>query len=170
MNKSKPTHDKREPVKERQSIGDQPPALTIEGRRRVVIEHVQPEIDGGRYPIKRVLGDTVTVSADLFADGHDVVGGSLRFRREEQDTWQEVPLTFVTNDRWQAGFQVTELGRYRYTVMGWIDHFATWQHDMRKRLEADQDVRVDLQIGTRLIEEAAGRAKGEAGQRLHSIR
>ena len=109
MKKTRPTHDKHEARREQASTGDQSPTPTVEGRRRVAIEHVQPEIDGGRYPIKRVVGDTVIVSADLFADGHDVVGGILRYRSEEDDVWQETPLMFVTNDRWQASFEVNNL-------------------------------------------------------------
>lgn len=140
-----------------------------ERRQRVAIEHVQPELDGGRYPIKRVVGDTIVVEADLFADGHDVVRGILRYRHEQHDIWLETPLKPVTNDRWRASFEVTELGRYRYGVMGWVDHFATWQRDMRKRLGAQRDVSVDLLIGRGLVEEAAHHASGEAGQRLKDL-
>jgi starch synthase (maltosyl-transferring) len=141
-----------------------------ERRHRVAIEHVQPEIDGGRYPIKRVVGDTIVVEADLFADGHDVVRGILYHRHEQSEDWLETPLKLVTNDRWQGSFDVPQLGRYRYGVKGWIDHFATWQRDMRKRVEAQQDVTVDLRIGTGLIEEAARHAAGESGARLKNIR
>ena len=140
-----------------------------EGRRRVAIEHVEPEIDGGRYPIKRVVGDMVVVEADLFADGHDVVRGVLRYRHAQKEDWQETPLEFLDNDRWQASFEATDLGRYSYGVMGWVDHFATWQRDMRKRLGVQQDVSVDLVIGTRLVEEALSRVSGEPGRRLKAI-
>ncbi len=138
--------------------------LAGEHRLRVAIEHVEPEIDGGRYPIKRVLGDTIVVAADLFADGHDVIRGLLRSRHESQDQWLDAPLSAIGNDRWHASFQVTELGQYRYSIMGWVDHFATWQRDMRKRLNAQQDVTVDLLIGTQLIEQA-GRHASDASQR-----
>lgn len=140
-----------------------------EDRRRVAIEHVAPEIDGGRYAVKRVLGDTIVVEADLFADGHDVVRGVLRYRHAQKEEWQETPLVFITNDRWRASFEVTELGQYHYGVMGWVDHFATWQRDMRKRLGAQQDVSVDLLIGTRLLEEAGHHAPGQSGQRLKDV-
>ena len=144
-------------------------SLKDERRQRVAIEHVQPEIDGGRYPIKRVIGETILVEADLFADGHDIVRGILRYRHEQHDQWLEMPLTLLSNDRWHASFQVTELGQYRYSVMGWVDHFATWQRDMRKRLGAKQDVKVDLLIGKRLIEEAAPCASTESSERLKTI-
>jgi starch synthase (maltosyl-transferring) len=156
----------------KQVMPDPPlPAESSPGERlqRVAIEHVEPEIDGGRYQIKRVAGDTIIVEADLFADGHDVVGGILRYRQEQSQRWLETPLKLVTNDRWRASFDVIDLGRYRYTVMGWVDHFATWQRDMRKRLAAQQDVSVDLLIGKRLIEAAAGHASDESRQRLKEI-
>ncbi len=137
-----------------------------DGRRRVAIAQVTPELDGGRYPIKRVLGDRVIVEADLFADGHDLVSGRLLFRHEQRHEWQEAPLEPIGNDRWRASFEVTELGRYRYTVMGLIDRFATWRRDMRKRLAANRDVTVDIRIGRRLIEEAAGGGSGKPADRL----
>lgn len=156
---------------EQMSRGNQVPssALTSEGRLRVAIEHVEPEVDGGRYPIKRELGDTIVVQADLFADGHDVIRGLLRYRHEHQDEWLETPLSFSGNDRWQASFEVRELGHYRYSIMGWVDHFATWQRDMRKRLIAQQDVTVDILIGTQLIEKAYGHASDTSRRRLKDI-
>ena len=144
-------------------------SVVAERRQRVAIEHVRPEIDGGRHPIKRVVGDTIVVEADLFADGHDIVRGVLRYRHERDNGWNVIPLTFLANDRWRASFQVTELGHYRYSLMGWVDHFATWQRDMRKRVEAKQDIRVDLLIGKRLLEEAASRAQDDSSQRLKDI-
>ena len=140
-----------------------------EGRLRVAIEHVQPEVDGGRYPIKRVLGDTIIVEADLFADGHDMIQGVLRSRHERQDEWVETPLQPVGNDRWRASFDVTELGQYRYGLTGWVDHFATWQRDMHKRLRAHQDVTVELLIGKQLIEQAAAPMSEASRRRLKDL-
>ncbi|HEY8477290.1 MAG TPA: maltotransferase domain-containing protein, partial [Chloroflexota bacterium] len=111
-----------------------------EGRRRVVIEGVQPEVDAGRFPIKRVVGDQVVVEADVFADGHDAVTCRLLYRREEDAEWSEAPMEPLGNDRWRGAFVVDRLGRYRYTIQGWIDRFATWQRDLAKRIEAGQDV------------------------------
>ncbi|MGH9241722.1 MAG: maltotransferase domain-containing protein, partial [Vicinamibacterales bacterium] len=93
---------------------------------RVVVERLHPEIDGGRFPIKRTVGELVSVSVDMFADGHDVIGGVLKYRPaapEESSPWLEVPLTDLGDDRWGATFTVTELGEYEYTVEGWIDRF-----------------------------------------------
>jgi starch synthase (maltosyl-transferring) len=129
-----------------------------EGRRRVVIEGVSPEIDGGRFPIKRTVGEAVVVEADAYTDGHDAISLVLLHRRDGDDSWSEVPMTPLVNDRWRGEFQVTDLGRACYTLAGWIDRFKTWTRDLRKRLDAGQDVAVDLLIGAQLIEEAAGNA------------
>jgi starch synthase (maltosyl-transferring) len=132
-----------------------------EGRRRVVIEGVKPEIDGGRYPIKRTLGEPVTVEADMFVDGHDVIAGVVLYRHESETTWSETPLEALGNDRWRASFAVTKLGRYRYTIQGWTDPFASWRGDLQKRVEARQDVTVDLLTGAQIVK-AAGLTKQAA--------
>jgi starch synthase (maltosyl-transferring) len=125
-----------------------------EGRRRIVIENVHPEIDCGRFPIRRVVGETVTVRADVFADGHEEAGAALLVRAPSQGAWQEVRMVPVGNDRWEGAFRVEELGVYLYTIEGWLDRFLTWQQDLRKRLEAGQEVAVEMQIGARLLEAA----------------
>src|SRR5262245_25888087 len=116
-------------------------------RRRVVIEGVLPEIDTGRFPIKRVVGERVVVEADVFADGHDELTAVLLHRRADETAWTETPMTLVVNDRWRGEFRVEEMGRYRYSVRGWVDPFATWRRDLEKRLDAEQDVSVELLVG-----------------------
>jgi starch synthase (maltosyl-transferring) len=132
-----------------------------DGRRRVVVENVTPCVDGGRFPVKRILGDTLTVEADVFADGHDLLDVRLCWRAEGERDWREVPMTDLGNDHWRATFTPESLGRWEYTVTGWVDRLASWQRDLRKRLEAAQDVRVDLLIGAELVGAAADRALEE---------
>jgi starch synthase (maltosyl-transferring) len=129
-----------------------------ENRTRIVIEGVIPEIDGGRFPIKRIIGDKVVVEADIFADGHDVLSAVLLYRKEGDLNWNEVTMESLVNDRWRGSFVVTQLGRYLYTFVASIDRFKTWQEDMMKRVQAKQDVSVDFLIGAQLIEEASQRA------------
>src|SRR5438309_11160286 len=119
-----------------------------------------PEIDAGRFPAKRALGETVTVEADVFADGHDSLAAVLRYRQERSTEWTETPMTALLNDRWRGEFPVTELGRYRFTVEGWVDHFETWSRQLAKRIQAGQDVTVELEVGARMVEQAAGRVDG----------
>jgi starch synthase (maltosyl-transferring) len=126
-----------------------------EERKRIVIEGVDPEINEGRFPVKRVVGDRVVVEADIYADGHDVLSAVLLHRKEGDPDWTEVPMEFLVNDRWRGSFVVDTLGRYRYTFIAWVDRFKTWQQNFKKKVEAKQDSSVDFLEGTQLIEEAS---------------
>ena len=129
-----------------------------DGRRRVIIEGVSPQLDGGRYPIKRAMGEDVVVEADIFADGHDAISAVLRYKFDGEGAWREVEMSPLGNDRWRAAFRVERLGRYRYTVEGWVDHFKSWQRDFDKKLAAGQDMTVDLLIGAELAASAIQKA------------
>ncbi|TAK81589.1 MAG: alpha-1,4-glucan--maltose-1-phosphate maltosyltransferase [Betaproteobacteria bacterium] len=118
---------------------------------RVVVESVRPEVDGGRHPVKRVVGEQVVVRADVFADGHDAVVAELLYRFSSEQEWRRAPMEFRQNDHWMAAFTVEKLGRYQYTVRGWTDPFLTWQRDLEKRQDAGQDITIDLQIGSQLL-------------------
>ncbi|HMJ61058.1 MAG TPA: maltotransferase domain-containing protein, partial [Bryobacteraceae bacterium] len=135
--------------------------LPAEGRRRVVIESIAPEVDGGRYPAKRTVGDIVRVEADIFTDGHDSISAAVLYRHEDVQGWQESPMQALVNDRWAGEFTVQQLGRYRFTIHAWVDHWETWRHDLLKRIEAKSETPVDYLIGANLIEEAATRAAGQ---------
>jgi starch synthase (maltosyl-transferring) len=126
--------------------------------RRVIIENVQPEVDCGRFPIKRSVGEPVQVMADIFADGHDVLLAVVRHRPASQPEWQEVPMEPLANDRWQGKFRVTEEGRHVYTLQAWTDRFQSWARDLAKKFDAAQDISVDILVGVHLIEAAALRA------------
>jgi starch synthase (maltosyl-transferring) len=118
--------------------------------RRVVVERVRPEVDGGRFPIKRVAGESVVVRADVFADGHDRVGAAVLFRRAG-GSWCESPMEPLGNDRWRATFAVEDPGRYEYTVEGWIDRFGSWRQELSKKVGAGQDVASELLEGASLV-------------------
>lgn len=131
-----------------------------DGRKRVVIESISPQVDCGRFPAKRTVGDLVRVEADVFTDGHDAIAASVLAHREGSDRWIEIPMQALVNDRWTASFRVAELGRYGFKVQGWVDHFETWHRDLLKRIKADSDALVDYLIGADLVEAAARRASG----------
>ena len=133
---------------------------SADGRKRVIIEGVTPQVDCGRFPAKRTVGDQVRVEADIFTDGHDAIAASLLARREGSDEWLDIPMKPIVNDRWEAAFRVGELGRYGFKVQGWVDHFETWRRDLLKRIKAESDAPVDYLIGAELVEQAAERAGG----------
>ncbi len=107
-----------------------------EGRSRVVIEDIKPQIDGGRHAVKRVVGDRVRVTAAIYTDGHDHVAARLLYKREAEKAWRHAPFQEVGNDLWEAEFVADAIGGWTYSVQAWVDHFGTWIHDLHKRIDA----------------------------------
>ncbi|MBV8069606.1 MAG: alpha-1,4-glucan--maltose-1-phosphate maltosyltransferase [Acidobacteriaceae bacterium] len=130
-----------------------------DGRKRVIIESVSPQVDGGRFPAKRTIGDKVQVEADIFTDGHDSIAAVLLYRHESSSDWIERPMRALVNDRWTGDFTVASLGRFFFTIHGWVDHWETWRRDLQKRIAAGTDTPIDYLIGADLISDAAGRAR-----------
>jgi starch synthase (maltosyl-transferring) len=142
--------------------------LPADGRRRVVIEDVRPAVDGGRFAVKRVLGEIVAVEVDAFVDGHDQLACLLRYAGPGKETWTELPMRSVGHDTWRATFAVHDLGIHRFTVSAWVDAFATWRHAFTRR-SAPADVEEALHDAADLAHAAAGRADGEARKSLLAI-
>jgi starch synthase (maltosyl-transferring) len=136
------------------------------GRNRVVVEHIEPEVDCGRFPIKRIMGETVRVRADVFADGHDQVRARLLWKRDGEKDWQWVEMSPIGNDRWQGEFLTEGIGRYAYTVAGEIDRFGAWQSDLKKRIAAEQDLKLPLETGAAILKHAASLASKEDARKL----
>ncbi len=126
--------------------------MTEQGLQRVIVEHVTPEIDAGRFYVKKIAGETVKVEADIFTDGHDHIGARLLYKHEAEKKWQHVPMHPTSNDRWQATFDVPKTGFYSYTVTGWVDHALTWHEGFFKKLQDAQHMDVELLIGAGLLE------------------
>jgi len=138
------------------------PGLLVEAmRERVVILAIRPEVDGGRYPVKRVIGEVLSVSVELVADGHDLVRAVLLDRAPGALAWRETELEPQGNDVWTAVIALPSLGRHRYTAIAWIDAFATWRRGLAKKLEVGADVTLELREGAALVQAAHARG-GEA--------
>jgi starch synthase (maltosyl-transferring) len=136
--------------------------IAFEGRHRVVVEGVTPEIDGGQFPIKRTRGEPVAVEADIFVDGHEVISAALLFRREQDKEWREAPMEPLINDRWRGVFVADEIGRYVYTITAWVDRFKSWRRDLEKKANAAAHTDLDMLTGASLIEETSARAGADA--------
>ncbi len=136
---------------------------------RVIIENVVPEIDGGRFAITRTPGEVVVVTADIFSDGHDVVDAALQVRKEGDPAWQEFPLRFVINDRWQGQVRFPGEGTYFYTLRGWVDSFKTWSRDLSKKADAFQDLSLDLAAGAQFVLAASKRANKADAETLKTL-
>ncbi len=141
-----------------------------DGRKRVVILGLRPEVDRGRYPVKRVVGEVMTAEADLVVDGHDVVRGVLRYKHQSEVVWHELPLAAVGNDAWRATFPLDQLGTYQFSAIGWVDAFATWRRGLERKVAAEADVHVELLEGALLVDaaERRGAAVGAVADVLRS--
>jgi starch synthase (maltosyl-transferring) len=127
---------------------------------RILIEAVYPELDGGRHPVKREVGQTLAVWADVLRDGHDVLAAVVKYRKKGDGGWLEAPMRHFDNDRWTGTFPLAENMRYLYTIEAWTDRFASWARDLAKRVDAGQDVGSELAEGAGQLRRAAARATG----------
>ncbi|MBX3452541.1 MAG: alpha-1,4-glucan--maltose-1-phosphate maltosyltransferase [Planctomycetaceae bacterium] len=139
-----------------------------DGRCRVVVERISPEIDAGRFSIKRVVGDTVRVEVDAFVDGHDEIRVVLLHKRADETHWHRQTMQALGNDRWLAEFTVDRMGHFNYTVEASVDRFRTWRHALKKRLEAEQDVSLDRLAGEALLSAVLSRADKTGRSKLTS--
>src|SRR5438093_3855861 len=135
---------------------------------RIAIEDVFPEIEGGRYPVKRVLGDEFEVQADVFCDGHDKLRAVVKFAPEGQ-AWREEPLVLFDNDRWVAHFRLDRLGLWRYTIEAWTDPFESWRDEFEKKREAGQSVELELVEGRAIVAAALRNAGSEDTAQIRKI-
>jgi starch synthase (maltosyl-transferring) len=126
--------------------------MTNEGQKRVIIETVSPEIDGGRFYAKRVVGQSVNVQADIFADGHDVLNAEIHYKHEKEKTWHKTYLKPIGNDRWGGKFYVQKQGIYEYRIEAWVDWPLTWQHNIERKIQDGQNVKVELLDGIQYLE------------------
>ena len=140
----------------------------MRGRDRIAIEMVLPDIDSGKFPIKRILGENVVVRANIFADGSDDVTAVLLYRNEKEDIWHEIRMAPLGNDQWIGSFRVENEADYFYTVRGHINEFSSWCKDLEKKIKASQDISIDLKIGTQIIEKIAKSASGESAKKLRN--
>jgi starch synthase (maltosyl-transferring) len=127
---------------------------------------MDPDVDGGRFPAKRAVGDILVVEVDAFADGHDKLATRLFHRIVGAADWSEVRMKALPNDRWRGSFPLEQLGVYEYTVESWVDRFLTWRALLEKRMAAGQDLKIELLVGAGIVEDAASRAGGADGKRL----
>lgn len=137
-------------------------------QNRAVIEGVTPEIDNGKYYLKRTVGETVNVQADIFGDGHDIVVGSLLFRHEKSKKWSEIRFHELGNDRWATSFKVEKQGIYHYKIEAWIDYALNWQHNIERKADDGQYVNVELLDGVQYLEYLKSKMPKTATKKVNS--
>ena len=138
------------------------PSETILEQSRIRIEQIYPELNAGRYPVKRCVGDTLEVWADIFMDGHDLIRAAVLYAAPGESDWREAPMKDLTNDRWHGSFPLEKQGRWRFTIEAWHDVFGSWARDTRKKLEAGQSINLELIEGRQIIDHIfSGKNTGE---------
>jgi len=142
---------------------------TLQSASPLVIEHLWPELNGGRHPVKREVGDTFTVWADVFRDGHDVIAAALLFREFDAPAWHQVVLQPIGNDRWSGSFPLAHAGRYRYTIEAWTEAFESWRGDTLRKQAAAQNIDSELLEGRALLASYLPRTSGIDHTRLSSL-
>lgn len=148
--------------------------MTIEGHQRVSINNVTPELDCGKTQVKRIINETIEITADIFSDGHDKVDALLLYREKSKEghspsSWIEIPMKFNENDRWSETLNFNKTGVFEYTLEAWVDHFSTWQYGLKKKYDAGQDLETELKIGAQLMNEAVTRASLKQKDQLKSL-
>ncbi|HEY3755739.1 MAG TPA: alpha-1,4-glucan--maltose-1-phosphate maltosyltransferase [Opitutaceae bacterium] len=146
--------------------GDLPARNPAEPPSRIIIERLEPDLDGGRHPLKRIQGDALEISADIFRDGHDRIRAALRVQQQGESDWVAVPFAATGNDRWTARITLTQMGDARFAIEAWTDHFGSWQEEVRKKRDAGRGLRLELVEGRELLAAAAQRAPAAVKPRL----
>ena len=145
-------------------------ALEADGNApRIAIEAITPKVDGGEFAVRRVAGETVTVEADIIADGHDKLGVELWFRPVDEKKWSSAPMTLINNDRWTGAFTLERLGRYVYVVAAWKDFYASFVDEVSKKHAAGVSTHLELEEGLALLQQAAGRGLNKTGKALKDV-
>ncbi|MBX5132144.1 alpha-1,4-glucan--maltose-1-phosphate maltosyltransferase [Rhizobium lentis] len=149
------------------------PAIDVEqaiASPRLAIENIMPRVDDGRFPVKRVVGETVTVEADIFADGHDPIAAVLLWRpHDAMAEWNETEMQLVENDRWRAEFLLERVGRYEFAVEAWKNPFAIFRYELTKKNDARLDLKLELQEGLDLVRAAKAQAQAALGAELQAL-
>lgn len=136
---------------------------------RVAIEAVQPTVDGGRFPAKRIVGEPIVVTADIFLDGHDVLAARLCYRAQDEKSWHEVPMSPVNNDIHTASFTPARIGRHEFRIEAWRDPFGSYHHELEVKHAAGVPIELELEEGRLLVEKRANAASGSRAKALRSL-
>ncbi|HEX5367186.1 MAG TPA: alpha-1,4-glucan--maltose-1-phosphate maltosyltransferase [Acidimicrobiales bacterium] len=133
---------------------------------RITIDAVRPSTPSGDMAAKVVVGERVTVSADIFRDGHDLLAARVRWRRLGKARWRSSPLHHVVNDRWEGELRAKDVGGHQMVVEAWRDRFATWRHDVEIKVANGDDVELELEEGARILEQRAATLGPRARKRV----
>jgi starch synthase (maltosyl-transferring) len=143
---------------------------SVQPSARHIIEAIAPSVDCGRYPVKRVVGDSCVVEADIFRDGHDIIRAAVAWRRKDHDGFVETPMELADNDRWRGSFPLNENTHYVFTIRAWTDNYATWAADFVKKAAAGRKLAPDLQEGIAILRRNAALVRDDGRELVQRVR
>jgi len=141
----------------------------MQNQTRIIIENVLPQLDGGVFAIKRIVGQKVRVTASVFSDGHDVIQCAVKFKHQSDKKWQEIRMIPADNDDWYCEFKVEKQGTYTYFVEGWVDYAMNWQHGTERKIFDSQQVKSELLEGAEYVKEILKLASKEEKKYLDTV-
>jgi starch synthase (maltosyl-transferring) len=141
----------------------------MQNQTRIIIENVLPQLNCGNFAIKRIVGQKINVTADVFSDGHDVIECCVKYKHESDKNWQEVRMTHSQNDEWFAFFKVEKQGQYNYFVEGWVDYALNWQHGTERKINDNQYVKSELLEGVEYIRAILDQVEGYENEYLNKL-
>jgi starch synthase (maltosyl-transferring) len=141
----------------------------MQNQTRIIIENVSPQLDSGAYPIKRIVGQKINVTADVFSDGHDVLECCVKFKHESEKKWQEIRMIPAVNDEWNVDFKVDKQGYYTYFIEGWVDYALNWQHGTERKIQDNQYVKSELLEGAEYVKAVQEFANEKENEYLKTI-
>jgi starch synthase (maltosyl-transferring) len=141
----------------------------MQNQTRIIIENVLPQLDGGVFAIKRIVGQKVRVTASVFSDGHDVIQCAVKFKHQSDKKWQEIRMIPADNDEWYCEFKVEKQGTYTYFVEGWVDYALNWQHGTERKIFDSQQVKSELLEGAEYVKEILKLASKEEKKYLDTV-
>ncbi len=141
----------------------------MQNQTRIIIENVLPQLDGGIFAIKRIVGQKVRVTASVFSDGHDVIQCAVKFKHQSDKKWQEIRMIPADNDEWYCEFKVEKQGTYTYFVEGWVDYALNWQHGTERKIFDSQQVKSELLEGAEYVKEILKLASKEEKKYLDTV-
>ncbi len=145
-----------------------PPVAKAAASSRIVVDNVMPSVDAGRFAAKRIIGEPISVEADVFADGHEVLAAELLWRAADEPEWRRLRMQPLPNDRWRAGFAPERIGRHLFTIEAWWDRYGTLCHDLAIKRDAGSDIAIEILEGRHLLEDAKTRVPGEQSRIIAS--
>ena len=141
----------------------------MQNQKRVVVDYVSPQVNGGEFHIKRVVNQIVNVNAHVLVDGHDIIAASVLYKHEGEKKWQEVRMQLDNNDEWFASFSVKKQGFYDYKVEGWVDYALNWQHGISCKIADKQNVKSELLEGVFYIKSILAKVSASENIYLKSL-